>query len=466
MFGLVAKPPWWVLLVLIPPRVWASDFFSSDGCYPLKAINDILTLLDSYTFQSSGHCQEKCAGKKIAAMMGGLQCYCGDVVPDSSQKVSNDNCNTPCKGYPADKCGGQDFFIVYNNAGVVALTQTVLSSSSSSPSSSSSTSQLSLLDLQKSPTNQQMSDQQGSSSLSDSQRDGSQQGQSSDQNHSSSPTTQLSSLTTVNGSVLVSVVTATPLQGSGGNSSASGNQPQSQNKGISTGSLVGAIVGLIGGVGILALLAVLFLFYRRRRDKDLQDANDAEDDFNDEFTLLGPANEKGHDSMSMEPNPFLLAGGYHNFDTSQQHLPSGTGGGGGSGANGLPHLHSSPYARGLSFSSAQGSHHLFTPSRRDSHAFTFATIGTAGAGAGGATGDGHTSHHSDGLGLIGHESGENDSQSTAHPYAQFYSSGQPQNQQVPALDLAPPSQPRRKLSTGSLPDMIARQPGSLKVVNN
>lgn len=43
---------------------------------------------------------------------------------------------------------------------------------------------------------------------------------------------------------------------------------------------------------------------------------------------------------------------------------------------------------------------------------------------------------------------------------------QPANNQNGPNDRAPtPEFGRRKLSNGSLPDMIARQPGSLKVVN-
>lgn len=214
---------------------------------------------------------------------------------------------------------------------------------------------------------------------------------------------------------------------------------------------MGAIVGLVGGALVIALIAMFFLCYRpRRKEKQGDEVNN--DEYNDEFTLLGPLNEKANDSMSIEPNPFLLAGGYNNFDTLQQK-----------DSVRHPLINHSPYAAQDSFTTALNV--LNGHSRLNSHMFNY-SAGTAATAGGMVSSPGHESQPSDGSGLVDRSSigDRGDQNKQPHPFTQLFHPGQ---QSVPEnAELYPPQQGRRKLSTGSLPDMIARQPGSLKVVNN
>lgn len=83
------------------PAVVASGSYK--GCY-----SDVTPLEDQgpYTFQSQGYCQNECSGKNksVYALYQGKYCYCGDEIPASKSKVSDDNCQTGCQGYQLDKC--------------------------------------------------------------------------------------------------------------------------------------------------------------------------------------------------------------------------------------------------------------------------------------------------------------------------------------------------------------------------
>ena len=83
------------------PTVAAEGVYK--GCY-----SDSTPLSDEgpYTWQSSGYCQKKCSGKNksVYALFGGSDCLCGDEIPSSSKKVSDDKCDVSCNGYPKDKC--------------------------------------------------------------------------------------------------------------------------------------------------------------------------------------------------------------------------------------------------------------------------------------------------------------------------------------------------------------------------
>ncbi|KAI7266000.1 hypothetical protein KC345_g8296 [Hortaea werneckii] len=83
-----------------------------EGCYSSSAG---LTDQGSYTYQTSGYCQEQCAPNNFAVMglSGGSNCWCGNALPQSSNKVSDSKCSTPCNGYGQDNCGGDGFFSVY-----------------------------------------------------------------------------------------------------------------------------------------------------------------------------------------------------------------------------------------------------------------------------------------------------------------------------------------------------------------
>ena len=74
-----------------------------------------LKSLGVYTFQSSGYCQQQCAGQN-ALVMGtsdGSTCYCGNDLPSASDIVDRSECNEPCDGYPQENCGGNDHIQIY-----------------------------------------------------------------------------------------------------------------------------------------------------------------------------------------------------------------------------------------------------------------------------------------------------------------------------------------------------------------
>ncbi|KAI9845426.1 MAG: hypothetical protein M1837_004904 [Sclerophora amabilis] len=82
------------------------------GCYSwAKSFDDE----GPYEFQSSGYCQEQCAPQQKAVMglAGGDHCWCGDELPPSSKKLSNSECDSPCKGFNKNFCGGNDRWSIY-----------------------------------------------------------------------------------------------------------------------------------------------------------------------------------------------------------------------------------------------------------------------------------------------------------------------------------------------------------------
>jgi cell wall integrity and stress response component len=59
-------------------------------------------------YQSSGACQKTCVddagGAPVMAMTEGSNCFCGDMLPASSDLVDDSFCNTPCDGYDKETC--------------------------------------------------------------------------------------------------------------------------------------------------------------------------------------------------------------------------------------------------------------------------------------------------------------------------------------------------------------------------
>ncbi|KAJ6149222.1 hypothetical protein N7471_000421 [Penicillium samsonianum] len=68
----------------------------------------------TWTYQSSGWCLDHCSKDYAAfALTGGSDCVCGNTLPPSSAKVSNDKCSKSCSGWPDDMCGGSGYYSVY-----------------------------------------------------------------------------------------------------------------------------------------------------------------------------------------------------------------------------------------------------------------------------------------------------------------------------------------------------------------
>jgi len=59
-----------------------------------------------YTYQTGGYCQTLCVklNKPVMGTTKGSNCWCGDLLPDPSSKVSDSECSSTCDGYDKDMC--------------------------------------------------------------------------------------------------------------------------------------------------------------------------------------------------------------------------------------------------------------------------------------------------------------------------------------------------------------------------
>lgn len=77
--------------------------FTYNGCY-----SDPGNMFDMgfYTFQAIGWCQPLCVrlAKPYLAFVNGTNCYCGDNPPPNSAKTTDQDCQSPCKGFPKQQC--------------------------------------------------------------------------------------------------------------------------------------------------------------------------------------------------------------------------------------------------------------------------------------------------------------------------------------------------------------------------
>ncbi|MCJ1452744.1 hypothetical protein MMC28_003087 [Mycoblastus sanguinarius] len=119
----------------LKPLVYEGCFTSSTG----------MTDLGSFTFQSPGYCQQQCvnANKAVMGTTKGSNCWCGDLLPDPSSKVSDSQCSSSCNGYNQDMCGGPNAWSVQltglsNNVGSESDSTTTSSIASAAATSSTS----------------------------------------------------------------------------------------------------------------------------------------------------------------------------------------------------------------------------------------------------------------------------------------------------------------------------------------
>ncbi|PYI15725.1 putative WSC domain protein [Aspergillus japonicus CBS 114.51] len=105
-----------------------------NGCY---SSSTPLEDQGSYTYQSNGYCQKLCLKDNYAvfALHNKQDCLCGNELPASSDKVSDDECNLSCAGWPSVMCGGANTYSVY----LTGIEDDVDNYSSSSSTSSKST---------------------------------------------------------------------------------------------------------------------------------------------------------------------------------------------------------------------------------------------------------------------------------------------------------------------------------------
>ncbi|OXV09179.1 hypothetical protein Egran_03064 [Elaphomyces granulatus] len=94
------------------PTTLALKTMSKKGCY---SSSQGFTDQGSWTYQSSGYCQQLCVGKgfPVMALWKGSDCLCGNALPPDSAQTDNNNCNAPCDGWPQDTCGGNNAYDIY-----------------------------------------------------------------------------------------------------------------------------------------------------------------------------------------------------------------------------------------------------------------------------------------------------------------------------------------------------------------
>ncbi|KAL1962995.1 hypothetical protein VTN77DRAFT_8841 [Rasamsonia byssochlamydoides] len=183
---------------------------TAEGCYSsAEGFKD----LGSYTFQSSGYCQEQCVGQgyPVMALYNGGDCLCGNALPPVSAKAADSECNTPCNGWPEEPCGGSNAYNIF-------LTGTEKTVPTLSATSSSSTTA------------------------------------------GGSPTVETTSVITEAGQTII--VTEAVQPGADAQSSSSGSA--SKTAGIAAGVVVGVIVlGAIAGGA--------FFFFRHKKRKEVEE---------------------------------------------------------------------------------------------------------------------------------------------------------------------------------------------------
>jgi cell wall integrity and stress response component len=89
-------------------------------------------------WQSRKQCHDTCVPMNAAveSTSNGDECWCGNAIPPTADKVDDSLCNFKCTGYPAEMCGSDSTFSVY----LTGVGTPDNSSSSVSPSSTPSTS--------------------------------------------------------------------------------------------------------------------------------------------------------------------------------------------------------------------------------------------------------------------------------------------------------------------------------------
>lgn len=101
-----------VLVALTLPLLSAANSPSYVGCFTSKGS---LVSNGTYPYQSPGYCGLVCTKqqKLVIGMAHGNECSCGDEVPSSDKKVSDDKCDTECAGWPEDTC--KSFLVIYRS---------------------------------------------------------------------------------------------------------------------------------------------------------------------------------------------------------------------------------------------------------------------------------------------------------------------------------------------------------------
>lgn len=295
-----------IIIVLISYITVVNGEFTQVGCFDRSSVKG-LTSKGSYIYQSTSYCQEQCSGYRYAALISGSTCYCGDSSIDENDTVDISNCDSPCQGYDSTNCGGDGYYLIFEDSSVevadTSSSTTSTSSSTSTTSTSSSSTSSSTSTSSTSTSSSSSTSSTSSSSSSEPPSSSSEAATSSSEEASSTSSSASSVVSTVTNSGTVTTITTTsqPSPTSSESSNNDNDDDKKQKKsGLSGGAIAGIVVGSVAGIGIIGLLAFLFLIKRRNSD------DEEDDDFNEKdingFTLAGPTKNYGND---ITPNPFV-----------------------------------------------------------------------------------------------------------------------------------------------------------------
>ncbi|KAM0221400.1 hypothetical protein ACHAQD_005310 [Fusarium lateritium] len=119
---------------------------TSQGCFdslPAERISEHSSL-----YNTVGTCSNYCKDKNMeVVLLQDAACFCSHTYPSKDSLVDDDQCDTPCPGYPNEACGGKDAFSVHN-LGIVLVPgydegedkgQTITTSTLSAPTKSAAT---------------------------------------------------------------------------------------------------------------------------------------------------------------------------------------------------------------------------------------------------------------------------------------------------------------------------------------
>ncbi|KAF5002033.1 hypothetical protein FGRMN_644 [Fusarium graminum] len=87
---------------------------TSQGCF--DALPAQVVSSPDRPFNTPGMCVDYCKSKDMnVSFLQNKSCFCSLKYPAKAAIVHDNQCDTPCPGYPAQACGGKDAFSVYNN---------------------------------------------------------------------------------------------------------------------------------------------------------------------------------------------------------------------------------------------------------------------------------------------------------------------------------------------------------------
>ncbi|EXJ79691.1 hypothetical protein A1O3_07972 [Capronia epimyces CBS 606.96] len=292
--------PWVVIILLLSTRSRGLDI---SYCSPQNNAGSYPEYYNLY--QSNGACQVHCQGSYAFAILQGYDCWCSNYVPTEQESTSN--CDQQCPGYGSEWCGSTEaglygYYLLSDgvplgtSGGSAISTAVSTATATASPSVSTSLTQSesgspsptpdmrttspsspsSTVDEASSGTGYSDDPSTASTSPSTHSVTSSTTSTSSDSSTtppSSSPTPTptavYTSVTTITGEVRTVVITPSPSVDATLGQSATGG-----GGGVSTGKVVGIVLGVALGLGALIGIGAWLWFRRRHRKLQMQGGPD------------------------------------------------------------------------------------------------------------------------------------------------------------------------------------------------